>query len=89
MKLKKIATLKGVCRQIIMASATGKMKGNIYFIDEDENLNDVEEWFLEIPAKELIKAMAKKIWHTNKTKLPPVVTTIVVTKRTEAYYSDK
>ncbi len=60
--LKLITTLKGDCvrgrtchphrvNNIEVRSATGKMKGNIYFID----LGRPDEWLLCLPAKELSK----------------------------------
>lgn len=49
--LKRIVTLKGDCTHIDVTSATGKFRGDIYFIDTDRP----DEWLLCIHAKELKK----------------------------------
>ena len=47
--LKLITTLKADCGDLEVRSATGKMKGAIYFIDPDRP----DEWLLCLPAKQL------------------------------------
>jgi len=67
MKLKLITTLRGTVRKkynshdIVVASASGRMKGNIYFILESQltehelwPLNDIDEWLLCLPARKLL-----------------------------------
>lgn len=53
MKLKQLAKMKTSGERLIIASATGKFKGEIYFLSEDTDLDNVDEWFLCVPAKEL------------------------------------
>jgi hypothetical protein len=66
MKLKKLATIKTFGEQVVVASATGKFKGDIFFLSENTDLNDVDEWFLNLPSKELEK-LVKNEARTNNT----------------------
>ena len=51
--LKLITTLKGDCGDIEVRSATGRFRGDIYFIDSSRP----DEWLMSIHAKQLVSLM--------------------------------
>lgn len=63
MKLKRISTLEAD-RSIVVASKTGKMKGDIFFSENfrmlDKDSSDVvyiDDWLMCLPAKQLVSFM--------------------------------